>query len=215
MSVEAPIQPVPVLPGAVDICALNAELEELTPTERIARSDEVFGGKLFLPISFNKTSPVLLKMVLDVVEGIDVATIRHGYEDPRTLELADYYENRFNFKLLVKEAPRLPIPEEDTAEFGEFQREVKVEPFQEILDELLPRAYFSGRMRWQSPERANLPFVEAKGSVVAVNPIADLSQKAVQAFLREHDLPIDEHYFDPTKGLSQNLECQLNTTAYR
>src|SRR5512146_1564280 len=112
MSVEAPAQSVPVLPGVVDICALEAEFEELTPSERIARADAVFDGKLFLPISFNKTSPALLTMVLDTVPDIQVATIRHGYETPRTLELADHYQYRLGFNLLTKEAPMLPIPEE-------------------------------------------------------------------------------------------------------
>lgn len=198
----------------LDADTLDEEFKGLTPRERIARSGELFGGRLILPTSFGKTSPFLLKHVAEIIPDITVVTIRHGYESPRTLELAGWYERELDLDLRVYEAPRLPVPEEGTPEFAEFQRRVKVEPFQQALDDLLPRAYFSGRMRHQSLGRAGLPFVEDRGSVLAINPIADVSGQAVETFLAETGLPVDDAYFDPAKGMGQDLECRLNTSTY-
>jgi 3'-phosphoadenosine 5'-phosphosulfate sulfotransferase (PAPS reductase)/FAD synthetase len=93
---------------------------------------------------------------------------------------------------------------------------VKVEPFQEALEDLNAEAFLSGRMRWQSPERSNLPIVEKKGAVVVINPIADLGQEAVERFFNNPYLPErDKNYFDPAKGDGQLLECGLNTAIYR
>lgn len=198
----------------VDVPALNEEFGELTPAQRIARAGELFGGRLILSTSFGRTAPFLLKHVTDEIPGITVVTVRHGYESPRTLELAAWYEDELDLDLRVYEAPRLAVPEEGTPEFAEFQRRVKVEPFQRALDDLLPRAYFSGRMRYQSPERAGLPFVEERGSVLAINPAADVSREQVETFLEENGLPTDDSYFDPAKGMGQDLECRLNTSTY-
>lgn len=203
----------PVL-SAPEISALNSDFEQLLPTERIARAHELFAGQLVLPNSFGPTAPVMLKLVTDVIPDIPVVTIRHGYETDKTLELADWYEDEFGLDLRVYESELLPIPPDGTEEFADFQRQVKVEPFQRMLDELLPRAYFSGVMRWQSGNRADLPFVQDKGSVLAINPIADLSEQAVADFFAQTGLPENDDYFDPAKGQGQKTECQLNTTVY-
>ena len=196
------------------ISALNSELEQLTPTERIARAHELFAGRLVLPNSFGPTAPVMLKLVTDVIPDIPVVTIRHGYETDKTLELADWYERELDLDLRVYESEFLPVPPDGTEEFTDFQRRVKVEPFQRMLDELLPRAYFSGVMRWQPGNRADLPFVQDKGSVLAINPIVDLGPEAVADFFTQTGLPMNDDYFDPAKGQEQKTECRLNTTVY-
>lgn len=201
--------------GEAEIQALNYEFAQLSPTERVERASEIFGERLVLPNSFGPTAPVMLKLVTETIPDVPVVTIRHGYETDRTLELADWYQRSLRLNLLVYEAPRLPIPPDGTEEFEDFQRQVKVEPFQQILSELQPRAYFSGRMRWQSDGRADLPFVQDRGSVIVINPVADLSAEAVADFFARTGLPANDDYFDPAKGQDQRAECQLNTTIYK
>ncbi|HVI60783.1 MAG TPA: phosphoadenosine phosphosulfate reductase family protein, partial [Candidatus Saccharimonadales bacterium] len=128
--------------------------------------------------------------------------------------LVDWYTEELGLDLRRREAPPLPIPLVGSPAFEEFQQEVKITPFQEALEELRPHAYLSGRMRWQLPGRAALSFVERKGSVVVINPVVDVSRGEVEDFFEETGWPRDPHYFDPTKGPSQNLECGLNTTSY-
>lgn len=192
-----------------------AQLEaEAAPAERIARAADLFAGRVVLASSFGPTAPILLKEVAEIAPEVPIVTIRHGHETPRTLELAAWAEQTLGLEVYIYEAPRLEAPPEDTPQFAEFQRRIKVEPFQRMLDDLRPLAYFSGRMRWQTVERSELPFVEDKGNVVAINPIADLSVEAAATRLGNFGLPPHEDYFDPAKGRRQNLECGLNTAAY-
>jgi phosphoadenosine phosphosulfate reductase len=201
--------------GEVGAADLNLAFAELTPTERIERAAELFAGQLVVASSFGPTAPVLLERVKEVAPDTPVVTIRHHHETLKTLELISWYEREFDLDLRIYDAPAIPIPLDGTPAFAEFQQRVKVEPFQEMLDELRPQAYLSGVMRWQSPSRADLPIVEGRGAVIAINPIADLSQAAVESFFAETGLPRDDTYFDPTKGRDQNQECGLNTTIYR
>ncbi len=201
--------------AAIDHAALSAESAPLRPRCRIRRAHELFAGRLVLPTTFGPTAPVMLRLVSETIPDVPVVTIRHGYETPRTLELAAWYEQELELDVRTYEAPRLAIPEDDAPEFEEFQRRIKVEPFQRMLDDLPPRAYLSGRMRWQTPERAELPFVESKGSVLAFNPIADVTPEGVADLFAETGLPMNDDYFDPAKGYTQQRECQLNTSRYR
>lgn len=199
----------------LDLEGANSELAQLNPLERIEWAKEKFGDCLVLPTTFGPTSPILLKLVSEKIPDISVVTIRHGYETNKTLGLAEWYEKKFDLDTHIYEAPVLVVPEAGTPEFDEFQEKVKVEPFQQILDDFQPRAYFSGVMRWQTKERQNFSFIEDKGSVLAINPILDMSERDVEQFFLATGLPRNDHYFDPTKGESQNLECKLNTTTYR
>jgi phosphoadenosine phosphosulfate reductase len=199
----------------LDLKAVNAELAQLTPLQRIEWAKEQFGDCLVLPTAFGPTSPILLKLVSQKIPDIPVVTIRHGYETSKTLGLSEWYEKKLDLDLHIYEAPVLPVPETGTPEFYEFQEKVKVEPFQRMLDDLRPKAYFSGVMRWQTQERKSFSFIEDKGSVLAINPVLDMTEHDVEQFFLATDMPRNDNYFDPTKGEHQNLECKLNTNNYQ
>lgn len=200
--------------STVEVLELNEEFARLEPADRIERAAELFAGRLVLSSSFGPTAPVLLKLAADTGANIPVVTIRHGHETDRTLELTEWYRETLELDLRVYDAPWSPIPPEGTDEFAEFQRRIKVEPFQAMLDDLRPRAYLSGAMRWQTDWRNELPFVQDKGAALAVYPLADLEQAAVDDFFAETGLPRNEDYFDPAKGADQKRECGLNTARY-
>jgi 3'-phosphoadenosine 5'-phosphosulfate sulfotransferase (PAPS reductase)/FAD synthetase len=141
--------------------------------------------------------------------------IRHGYETPKTEKLSRRYRDELFLNLHFYDVPKLPIPREDTPEFADFQRRIKTEPFQRIIDEHRPAAYFSGVMRWQSGSRRDTGFIEHKGSVLAINPILDMTQKQVDEFFLATGLPRNGDYYDPAKGEHQSLECGLHTGVYR
>lgn len=193
---------------------VNEELAGLEPEGRIALASEVYAGKLVLPTTFGPTAPVLLKYATDIIPEIPVFTIKHGHETDRTKELAAYYTSEFDLDVTEHIAPNLEVPPEGTPEFSDFQRHIKVEPFQAMLDDLQPHAYLSGVMRWQTPNRQTLPFIQDKGTVVAINPVLDLSEEDVADFFAQTGLPRNDDYYDPTKGVSQQNECQLNTTVW-
>lgn len=215
MSPETRTKPCFEVSKKLDLAELNQEFSYLNPLERIEKSYELFGDCLVLPTTFGPTAPLMLTLAKEVIPGIQVVTIRHGYETIETLEMAKIYAEELDFIPAIYQAPRLPIPLEGTPEFDEFQRQLKVVPFQQILDELQPKAYFSGVMRWQTPERERMPFIQDKGSVIAINPVLDVTEQQVNEFFERTGLPKNTDYFDPTKGIDQKSECQLNTARYR
>lgn len=199
----------------LDLGQVNNEFAELELADRVARANELFAGRIILPTTFGPTAPVMLEAVTKAIPDITVINIRHGHETERTLELAEYYRDELELDLRLYEAPRLTVPKEGTPDFEEFQRKIKVEPFQRALDDLKPLAYFSGVMRWQTTERQSMPFVQNKGSVFAINPVLDLTEEDVSTFFERTGLPRNDDYFDPTKGEKQKNECQLNLAVYR
>lgn len=195
----------------LSISKLNHEFENLSPTQRIARANEIFDGNIVLATSFGPTAPVLLTAAKEAVPDITVVTMRHGHESPDTLQHADWYSRELDLDLQVFRAEYRPIPDESTSEFQHFQYHAKREPFERMLGELQPKAFLSGAMHWQTDARREFQFVEKRGDVIAINPVIDLTEADVDDFFAQSRLPKNEHYFDPTKGSNQRLECGLNT----
>lgn len=194
---------------------LNAEFEALNPMQRIARAHEIFGDDLVLATTFGPTAPFLLDVGSRTCPGIRVINIQHGYETELTKELAEWYTNELNLNVITYKAPKLPIPSENTEAFEEFQRKIKFEPFQEMIDDLQPKAYLSGIMDWQNAEREHAQIVERKGSVFAINPLIGLSEHDIDHYIEVCEYPKNTDYFDPTKGESQKKQCPLNASTYR
>jgi len=203
------------MPTDFDLREINSQFAELNPIQRIATAQELFAGNIVLSTTFGPTAPVMLRLVTGVAPDIPVINIRHWHETDRTKDLAGHYTERLQLNLKIYDAPKLLIPEDGTPEFAEFQRRIKVEPFQQMLDDLQPTAYFSGAMSWQTAERRDMAFVEHRGSVLVVNPILDLTKEDVDIFFELTGLPRNNDYFDPAKGVTQKIECRLNTTDYR
>lgn len=205
----------------VDQPLSNFEIEDwnetfvgLSPAERIEAAYERLGERLIAASSFGPTSPVMLQAVSETAPGTPVVYVRTHHETLKTFKLVDVYKQEFDLDLRIYDAPVRRLPRYGSPAFEEFQREVKVEPFQKAIKDLGALAFMSGRMHWQSESRSDLEFVERKGDIVVINPVVDVSEDQVEEFFNETGLPRDENYFDPTKGERQNLECQLNTTIY-
>ena len=63
----------------------------------------------------------------------------------------------------------------------------KVEPLKHAVGHF--RAQVTGRKRYQTPERAEMPIYEDLGETVKINPLAYWSAADVTAYIRKHDLP--------------------------
>ncbi len=201
--------------GPIDLGEANRQLAKLSPIERVNWARDRFGeDNLILTTSFGPSSPILLKLATAVMPDIPAINIRHGYETPATEKISRTYRDEFFLNLHVFDAPRLRVPREGTPEFAEFKRQIKAEPFQRARDQFQPAAYFSGVMRWQSPERHSRCFIEDKGSVLAINPLLDMTPENVEQFFLATGLPRNRDYYDPAKGAHQGGECGLNTSKY-
>src|SRR5579863_4170318 len=194
-----------------DLACLDRELEALDAPGRVRHAVDLYGRDAILTTSFGPTAGVMLKLVTDVLPDMRVVTIVHGHETERTRELMDIYRKRFQLNLKVYEAPRLPVPDVDTPEFGHFQRVVKLEPLQAALKAEAPKVWLSGVMREETVERRYFPLVRLRGDIVAVYPMLDWDPLQAIDYCIAEQLPMNEDYYDPSKGARQDRECGIHT----
>lgn len=202
-------------PGEISAAeSLAEELESLTPEERIERTVARFAGNVVVATSFGPNAPVLLDKVIGAEPDLPIVHVRTHHETLETANIVTWFDRHSDLDVRIFDAPPVPLPRVDSpGVLAEFQRRVKVEPFEEMLDELQPAAYISGAMRWQAG-RADLPLVVDQGSVLAIRPLADVSEEEAKELLEASQLPYPANYLDPTKGPDQKSECGLNTTIY-
>lgn len=193
--------------------AFDRQLEPLDASARVRRMVLEFGRDVILTTSFGPTAGVMLKLVTDVLPDMRVVTIVHGHETERTRELMDLYRKRLRLNLKVYEAPHLPVPEVDTPEFAHFQRTVKFDPLQEALKAEAPKAWLSGVMREETAERRYFPFARMRGGILAAYPILDWKPMDAIDYCIVQKLPMNEDYYDPSKGPRQDQECGIHTRA--
>lgn len=207
--------PGPISNFDIDVDQLDAEFARMNdPAEIIASADEIFGDSLVAAATFNRTSAILLDYASKVINGLVVVNIVHGHETKETLEQAEICEDAFGLDIRRFHAEYLEVPEEGTPEFAEFQHKIKIVPFQKMIDEMRPRAVLFGPMRWQGPERANKRFAERQGSIIAINPLLNVSEEYVEDFFPRTGHKENTNHYDPTKGKSQKLECSLLQTEF-
>jgi phosphoadenosine phosphosulfate reductase len=152
----------------------------------------------------------MLKLATDANPNIRVITVRHGYESAKTLEIANRFQAELSLNMRIYEAPSLVIPDEDTPEFDTFKRKVKLEPFARAMEAELAEAWLSGVMRHETEERQSFEFSMIREDRIAIYPILDWEQPDAEEFCLAYGLPINDSYYDPTKGLNQNRECGLH-----
>lgn len=187
---------------------INAEFAKLNPLERIEKAHKIFGSDLIAATTFGPTAPLMLQMISDFDRNIRVVTIRLGHETNKTKVLADWYRLTLGFDLAIY-GDDIPISED-----AEILRDRKIEIFQEMIDDVQPKAVLFGVMSWQTEERETMPFIERRGSIIAINPVLDVEKEDVDKFFVHTGLPRNINYGDPTKGPDQKSECRLNQTAF-
>ncbi|HEX7964434.1 MAG TPA: phosphoadenosine phosphosulfate reductase family protein [Gammaproteobacteria bacterium] len=196
-----------------DAVRLDSELEMLDAAARIRRMVERYGRDVILTTSFGPTAGVMLKLVTDAMPDMRVVTIVHGHETGRTRELMEIYTRMFKLNLKVYRAPQLPVPEVESPAFAHFTRVVKFDPLQQALKAEAPKVWLSGVMREESAERRFFPYARMRGGMLAVYPMLDWTQMQAIDYCLAHKLPMNEDYYDPSKGPKQDQECGIHTRA--
>ncbi|HVC28089.1 MAG TPA: phosphoadenosine phosphosulfate reductase family protein [Gammaproteobacteria bacterium] len=191
---------------------LATALRPISAEHRIVRVINEFGREAVITTSFGPTSAVLLHMVSTVCSGIRVIHVRHGHETPGTLYFAKQCRKRFPIDLRVYEAPRLPVPAWDTAEFTEFCRAIKVEPMQRALAQENAGIWFAGLIHHETMERRRMLIAQKRLGAIAVYPILDWCLQDAILYCENFNLALNTDYFDPCKGPNQKLECGLHAT---
>lgn len=153
-----------------------------------------FDGKIALVSSLGVDSVVLLHMAAQVDKDVPVIFLDTGKHFRETLAYRDMIIDDLgltNFQNVRPDAKALKAEDPD----GYLHQSKpdsccdlrKVRPLDGVIDGY--EARITGRKRYQTSERANMPIFERIGRQTKVNPLAYWHAKDVTAYIQKHDLP--------------------------
>jgi phosphoadenosine phosphosulfate reductase len=187
-------------PGHAEVEAFvtGGDAERLPAPELVAYVLDRFHPSLTLACSFQKEDSVLLDLLLREQPRARVFALDTHVLFPETYALWRAVEQRYGIEVEVYEGPSLG---RQAAVHGDalWERNPnlccavrKVAPLARALSGL--DCWISGIRRDQSPTRAGAPKLgwDERHELWKANPLADWSDDDVWAYVREHDLPVNE-----------------------
>ena len=176
--------------------ALNARLRDAHPSEILRAAIEAYAGtgRLSLVSSFGAESAVLLHLAAQVDPQIPVLFLDTGQHFGQTLDyrktlaaklgLTDVRDLRPQYQDLATQDPSADLYKTDTDACCHIR---KVLPLDRALADF--DAWITGRKRFQSGTRLNLPVVEVGEGKIKFNPLANWGRDEIDAYASEHALP--------------------------
>ena len=203
-----------------DIAAANAKLHNAKPQEIIKWAIDL-GKKTIVTTNFGPYEAAILHMVTRVAPDMPVICVDTGYNTDATYQFAEkltvdlklnmhYYTPRVTAKR--REVVYDGIPSMDDAHAHKaFTREVKLEPFSRAMADFSPEVWLTAIRKEQTTFRDSLDIVtiDNADNILKVAPLFYWEELDLEEYLVEHELPIEEDYFDPTKVL-ENRACGLH-----
>ena len=175
-----------------DLAALSASFENASADEIVRWAVDAFGSSLCLAASM--ADAVLIDVATRVDPAVEVVFLDTQYHFPETLATAKRVEGRYKLQLRVLRPDREPddLWRTDTAACCDAR---KVQPMARHL--ATRSAWMSGLRRVESETRRDTPIVErdARG-LVKINPLATWTDEQVDAYIVEHDVPVNPLLFD-------------------
>ena len=175
-----------------DLAAISSNLESATASEIVAWAVDTFGDGLCLAASM--ADAVLIDVATRVHPSIEVVFLDTQYHFPETLATADRVKKRYKLELRVLTPDRDPddLWRTDTDACCDAR---KVQPMAKHL--ATRTAWMSGLRRAESDSRRDAAIVshDSRG-LVKINPLATWSDAQVDAYIAEHDVPVNPLLFD-------------------
>ncbi|MDB4292526.1 phosphoadenosine phosphosulfate reductase family protein [Maribacter sp.] len=199
------------------ITKLNTHFKGIPPVEIISWAI-VNSQNAVVTTNFRPYEVAILNAVVAVKHDIPVIWCDTGYNTPNTYQHAeDLIERlRLNIDLYVPKQTSshrdavMGIPNIEDPEHAKFTEQVKLEPFRRAMAANQPDVWFTNLRKGQTTHRDSLDILSLnKDGVLKVSPFYHWSDTDLDAYLKERNLPNEQHYFDPTKVL-ENRECGLH-----
>ena len=160
--------------------------------ERAIKHD--FKGQIALTSSMGVDSSVLLHMVSRIDPDLPVYFLETRKHFTETLDYKDILVSRLGLRKVIAVEPDADeIARLDPAEIlYQADRDAccdlrKVRPLEKAISGYKVR--ITGRKRYQTKNRAQMPILETGSGQIALNPLAFWSARDVTAYMRKHDLP--------------------------
>lgn len=149
---------------------------------------------IVLATSMGVDSAVLLHMVSRIRPHLPVIFLDTGKHFRETLAYRDQLVEKFGLTNFINVEPKSDevLAQDPTGLLHETEPDAccdlrKVRPLDGVIKQYGAR--ITGRKRYQTPDRADMPILETTGVQAKVNPLAYWSAKDVSDYIRRHDLP--------------------------
>lgn len=201
----------------MDIQKVNASLKEKSPEEIVAWAIQQ-AKKPVVTTNFRPYESAILHLTTRVLPTLEVVWCDTGYNTSATYRHAKELieQLKLNIHIYVPQQSVgyrnvvLGIPEVDTPEHKTFSDQVKLEPFQRAMKIHAPDVWFTNLRKGQTAFRDGIDIVsQGKDGVLKVSPFYNYSDEELDEYLKEHQLPNEKTYYDPTKVL-ENRECGIH-----
>ncbi|PQJ80969.1 phosphoadenosine phosphosulfate reductase domain-containing protein [Polaribacter porphyrae] len=202
---------------SVNIVEINKELRFKSPTEIISWGISLAKNPV-ITTNFRPYEVAILNAVTEVKKDIKVIWCDTGYNTLQTYKHAEEIIEKLdlNIKLYVPKqtvAHRnvvLGVPSIEDKKHQLFTEQVKLEPFTRAMQEHKPDVWFTNLRKGQTAFRDSIDIVsESKDGILKVSPFYHWSDKDLDTYLNQFNLPNEFTYFDPTK-VESNRECGLH-----
>lgn len=210
---------VPLTRPALDLAHVNATLGRDAPG--LVAWALGLGERSIVTTNFRPFEAVILHMVTQVNPDVPVVWMDNGHNTEATYRFADAVTKQLGLQLKIylprrsrahREAVDGPTPALDDPRHAAFTEEVKLEPFARALRETAPKVWFTALRATDTAVRAQMDPVSLNpDGLIKVAPLLHWSSKELHDYCKEHGLPNNFDYVDPTKG-EDNRECGLHLT---
>jgi phosphoadenosine phosphosulfate reductase len=200
----------------------NRELAGKSPAEIIHWTVDQHKNAI-VTTSFGPYSAVMLHAATRIKADIPVVWVDSGYNTWETYVYAEKLikDLQLNIHVFIPEmtaahrdAVMKGIPHADSELHAEFTRQVKLEPFQRVLDTFKPDFWLTAIRKDETEFRKTLDIISnGPNGILKVAPFLNWTEVDMEGYLYEHQLPQVENYFDPTKA-ADDRECGLHTMDY-
>ncbi len=197
---------------------LNKQLRGIPPAEVIQWVIDNSKNPV-VTTNFRPYEASILHACSQIDPSIKVVWCDTGYNTPQTYLHARQVINLLSLKVKLytptetaayRDAIFGGVPSVEDPLHEEFTRQVKLEPFQRAMKEHEPDVWFTNLRVGQTSFRDSIGILSySKDGILKVSPLYYWSDEELDAYNKEHNLPNEFEYFDPTKVLS-NRECGLH-----
>ena len=197
---------------------INEELQKKTSQEIIEWALSV-EAKPVITTNFRPYEGAILHLVTEQKKDIEVIWCDTGYNTSQTYKHAEELIEKLNLNIQLYVPKQtvahrnitLGLPNIEDQNHSIFTEQVKLEPFMRAMKVHKPGIWFTNLRKGQTAFRNSINIVsKSKDGVLKVSPFYNYSDKELDAYLEEHNLPNEFKYFDPTK-VENNRECGLHS----
>ena len=201
----------------LDLDKINAELKNKSPKEIITWAISIAKNAV-ITTNFRPYEVVILNAVTEVKKDIKVIWCDTGYNTVQTYRHAEELIEKLNLNIQLYTPKQtvahrnvvLGVPSIEDPKHAEFTKQVKLEPFTRAMQEHQPDVWFTNLRKGQTAFRDSIDVVSvSKDGILKVSPFYNSTDKELDAYLIEKNLPNEFTYFDPTK-VESNRECGLH-----